>query len=377
MEQVYQIDRLLSYLEHDPGNPVLLCNLIHSLLENRRIDEAREWLQKALIHASEDPGVIALQGQFYLGDGDALNAECNFQKLLDLGHTHESVFYNLAYASLLQGNAHKAKDILKSADTPFLQAATCLLLVRCLHQTGDLDEALAALSDVHADEAVLAAQVNGIRALIYLDKEDLQESRQWAEKTMAIDPGNFEALIAMAYCDFSAAELDTASYFFDRVLKIRPDSGRAHLGKGLLMSLSNQQSKAIEHFNQALRDMPEHLGTWNAKAWAEILQGEFKQAEQSLLAARNLEPRFAETQGTLAVVYAVQGKWDQAEKLAKLAMRLDKYAFSAQFAQVLVMENKGDTGTARQRLDAIYQRPVSQNGSLESHIQQFLHRTKP
>jgi len=110
--------------------------------------------------------------------------------------------------------------------------------------------------------------------------------------------------------------------------------------------LRNDLPRAHEVLDHAVRAMPDHIGTWHALAWTQLLQGDSDAAEASYRNAYALDRNFGDTHGGLALIDALRGDFDSAEQGIKRALRLDPNAITARYAQTLVMEGRGDTASS-------------------------------
>lgn len=163
-------------------------------------------------------------------------------------------------------------------------------------------------------------------------------------RALALDPNNIGALVASGSLALEDQDEPTATTHFDRAIERNPTSGRAWSGKGLSTMLRLELDTAIEDLKKAVHYMPEHIGTWHALAWCQLLKGDTAGAEENFRKSLEIDRTFGETHGGLAVVYALQGKIVEAEPEIKRALRLDPNCFSGRFAQSLLV---GKTNPAR------------------------------
>jgi tetratricopeptide (TPR) repeat protein len=84
--------------------------------------------------------------------------------------------------------------------------------------------------------------------------ENLARSRNFFERTLALDPGNIDALVRMALVDIASgtmlstdrtARLATAEAALAKALSSAPDHALAHLCMGLVQTHTNRATQAI------------------------------------------------------------------------------------------------------------------------------------
>jgi len=95
-------------------------------------------------------------------------------------------------------------------------------------------------------------------------------------------------------------------------------------------------------------EMPEHIGTWHALAWCQLMQGDLSGAKRSFDRAFAIDRTFGETHGGLALVFALRGERVQAEESIKRATRLDPKGRSALYARTVLLLDAGHTEAAAQ-----------------------------
>src|SRR3546814_7885060 len=88
--------------------------------------------------------------------------------------------------------------------------------------------------------------------------------------------------------------------------------------------------------------MPDHIGTWHALAWTQLLLGDIDAAEASYRSAYALDHNVGDSHGGLALVAVLRGDLDAAGQGIKRALRLDPQAMTARYAKTLLLEAQGD-----------------------------------
>ena len=110
---------------------------------------------------------------------------------------------------------------------------------------------------------------------------------------------------------------------------------------------------------------PPHVATLQARAWTAIMAGELATAEALLLQAIPLDPAFAETHGSLALVYALQHRREAADEKIALALRLDAACGSALFAQMSLADGPVDVAAVQRLAQIVAKRAARQMSGQE------------
>jgi Flp pilus assembly protein TadD len=135
--------------------------------------------------------------------------------------------------------------------------------------------------------------------------------------------------------------------------------------------LSSELDNAIDDLQKAVRYMPEHLGTWHALAWAQIVTDRISDARQTLLACMDIDRNFGETHGGLAVIDILENHRESAKEHIKRALRLDKNSFSARFAESLLVQDS-DPEQARQIIQEILSYQLSGGQTLQDRLKKSM-----
>jgi Tfp pilus assembly protein PilF len=114
--------------------------------------------------------------------------------------------------------------------------------------------------------------------------------------------------------------------------------------------LQEQLAPARATLEQAVVAMPDHIGTWHALAWAQLMAGDATAADTSYRKAYELDRNFAESHGGLGLIAALAGRSDEAEASVKRALRLDPACITARYARSLLLEDRGEHAEAERLL---------------------------
>ncbi len=92
----------------------------------------------------------------------------------------------------------------------------------------------------------------------------------------------------------------------------------------------------------------DHIGTWIAAGWAHFVSGDLQKSRERFQRAFDIDRTFPESLGSLAVIDAMDGSVDEAERKSLMALRLDRECFLATLAQTLLLADAGQEKNAGQ-----------------------------
>lgn len=358
-----RLQRLLSYCALDANNVKLLRECIDVQYQLGHLDAARTQIHAAL---EKFPGDDQLQFQLATVEMASNHPElaCELLRgLLARGFDNGSLRYNLAYALGLCGRAGEGAATLDERwaevcrDVP----GAPLLKAKLQHHHADAKGAMATLR-LHLEAAPADAEGHGYLALLLSDDGDYQAAADHAQRALASDAEQYEALLALGMVALAQGDAVRAKAHFEKIAGRREEGGRGWLGLGLSEMAVGELAAGERALATAVACMPLHVGSWNTLAWAQISQGKLAEAEATLQHALDLDRSFSENHGSLAIVELMQGDLEAARRSAKRAERLDPHSFSAAFAHSMLMAKDGDQASAAAMVRDIMSRPLDQGG---------------
>lgn len=351
--------RLRGYLGNDPSNSDIACELVDIYLAEGRVSAARSVLEGLPPEAQSAVGVQARLGRLAMLRGDYAAAESVFETLAGTGHASEGVLHDLAFAQLCRREIDRADaTVISAIGLHGMTPALGVLKARIAMMGGDTDVAVSAL------DAVLQAnpdhaEAMGVKALALLDGDRMEDAAATASGCLKRYPRQHEALLVAGTLLLWSQRAEEAGQLFETALDVQPNSGRVLSGYGQALMLRNRLPDARRILDRAVQAMPDHIGTWHALAWTQLLEGDQAAAEGSYRSAYDLDRNFGDTHGGLALIAALRGQYDDAEQDIKRALRLDPNAVTAKYAQALVLEARGDEAGS----DALMRELVQGTGS--------------
>ena len=345
-------EQLSAFADQDPGNPDLLCDLLDELLTAGDVQGALARLKKATPVVLELPAIRFRAARCAMLQGDFGNAAEMLKALLSQGISRPGVVHDLAFAQLKLGEPAQSLQTLAGVPATGEDAvAFALLKARALHHLRDHAVALDALAPF--EDSTRQAEICGVRALLRLDHGDNTRAAIEADRALQLDTRQHEAAIVLGTLALWEQRVDASSEVFGQILAEHPDSGRALLGLGQDFMLRGNIPAGRALLERATTEMPEHLGSWHALAWCQLIEGDLAGAKHSFDKAFAVDRTFGETHGGIALVHALRSERREAEESIKRAMRLDPQGRSARYAKSVLLLDEGQVEEARRIIDDI------------------------
>jgi tetratricopeptide (TPR) repeat protein len=347
---------MLGFLAKDPANCRLIESCANSAFEARDFEQCEALLQRYEAVEPLPPHLLNLRGLCGLHLRDYSNAAKQFTAIVSAGQGDASVRFNLAYALALDGQYDAALAALELVDVTQMPDAAALK-VRCLHHLGRLEEAIT-VGDAMLQSGNPDPELPAALSVVALDLNDLQLARRYAQMA----PNALEATTTLGVLALDSEDPRSAQLLFERALQFKPDSGRAWLGQGLSQLAQQDGRSAAASIDRGAALLKTHLGSWIAAGWAHFVVGDLPVAQQRFETALNLDPRFAESHGSLAVVSIAQGRLQEAERQSERALRLDRQCLSGALARSLLLALKGDQAAAMRIRETALNTPIGPGG---------------
>ncbi len=356
-----QVGQLMAFLDMDPGNVVLACDLLDEFVQMGTFDKALACIERLPVDSQNAVGIRFRKAQLCLMLGLYSETIHILEGLISEGHEGMAMWHDLAFAQLCAGHYQAASETLADAESKFGSHIELMVAFARVHLLqADFELALLKINQALAIDQNHPVAM-GLRALILLDSDDLKAAGVAASECLVLHADQHEALLTAGTLALWRQHIEPATQLFQRALVQFPNSGRALSGLGQVMMLQNQLPQALDILTQAVEAMPNHIGTWHALAWTQLLQGDVGAAELSYNKAFELDRNFADSHGGLALIHALKGNKDFAEQSLKRAFRLNPDSATAIYAKSILLHDIGDTESS----EKLVQKLIQQNPSMQ------------
>lgn len=374
------MDRLIQlrdFHRHDPDNDLIVIDLVDEMLCRGLLGEAQAVLEALAPARQAKPEFLFRIGRCALSRGDFDEAAKALQSCVATGGDVPAVRHDLAFALLGAKQLDEAERVLApvlvhSVDQPYIG----ILHARLLQHRRQY-EAAAAIVQAIVDAHPLNSEAWGLLAMVRLDMVDVDSARHAATSALSVDAEQSDALTVLATLALWAHDPQASFNAFSHVLSGQPRAGRALSGAGESLMLMGDIVGARAFLDRAVIAMPNHIGTWHALAWCDLLQGDIDHAQACFQEAFDLDRNFGETHGGFALIHALLGQTEDARQAIKRALRLDTNSRNARYAQSLLWSAEGREREAAALVDGILaeagvntaQRPVDFIKQLQARLQ--------
>lgn len=350
-----RISNLKIYLASDPVNSQLVCDLIDAYFSATQYHEADQLLKSLAPEVLALPSVTFRYARVNLILGRYQDSIESLKSLISQGYDNFALWHDLAFAFLCLRNTTDASHAIAEAMKRFGDNAELSIVAgRVALMDGNFELAHAELAKA-LSLAPGHSTAMGLQALAYLDSDQQDIAFESARHCLSIDPEQHEAMLVAGTVSLWRQDASGANDYFARVLDRHPNSGRARSGYGQVMMLLNKLPEAQEQLQMAVIAMPDHIGTWHALAWTQLLLGDINSAEKSYQNAYDLDRNFADSHGGLALIHALKGNIEEAEQAIKRALRLNPQCVTAHYARTLLLADSGQLNEADSQLADLLQ----------------------
>ncbi|MGI0118600.1 tetratricopeptide repeat protein [Zooshikella sp. RANM57] len=358
------IKQYIGYLSYDPNNTLIMRKLVELYLEANTPQKAQEII--STITESEDIHLIIAKAALASYQGHDEQVVALLQQHQDVHE--EAVIYLLALAYIRLNQGDNALITLQVMPVEQMSTHTRLLFARALHNQGEVQKAISVLAEDNTN-----AECVGYLALLYWDIEDFETAYSLADTALTINPKQLEANIVKGFQLLSADKLLDAQATFNQVLKLKPKSGRAWLGTGLICMQQNDLNQAITALRNTTQYMPNHPGSWNTLTWCLIINNQIDEAEQAAHEGLAISPAFSESQGMMAIVLCFQNRFDEAKTYYRKALLLNADSLAGLYAKYLILARLNPE-EAKDTLDQLMNISITEQVTVGSVLKKNINR---
>lgn len=89
-------------------------------------------------------------------------------------------------------------------------------------------------------------------SVAYSDLNNFEKAFYYARKHLELKPSDYYTMLAIGSYHFFLEQLDSAEFYYSKVLEIRPTYARANINLALLYEKQNKKNEAIEQYLKAI-----------------------------------------------------------------------------------------------------------------------------
>jgi putative PEP-CTERM system TPR-repeat lipoprotein len=276
---------------------------------------------KKVLQAHPDDGETRyLLAQTYNETGEALTAEKEIRRAINLGYENDAALAELAKALLLQGEYQKALDQTAKAVAP--GAALLCLRADAMRALGKPDEARALY------DAALLALPKSPAALLGLGRlaqaaGDTVAAGNYADRAREADPRNTDALLFTADLLRAQKKYDEALATLDQILAMAPEHRSAHIEKAYILIPQAKFAAAQAELNAATASGPTGMMVLYTQALLDFTQGKDAAALDSLQKVLRAAPEHGPSMLMAGAINMNMGALSQAEYYLRSYLRVN------------------------------------------------------
>lgn len=372
-----RLQRLDGYLQQDSGNAALRLDAFETARQLRDWTRADAYARQAL-HRHPDALWRLRAGEVALAQLQWDEAARWFDAVRQDPDAGEDV-RRAAEHQLAEVMLHTSRpdlgiallgDWIENAGAAIVPA-TQVLWLRLLHRVERLEDAVDAARQWEGVSRLSSAAA-GVASLAALDLDRLDLAERWAGVALQSGHRQFEALITAASVALGRTDAAAATALLSEALQRNPRDGRSWSMLGFADLLAGQFELAVEHFETAVRYMPQHVGTWHGLGWAWVFRQDLQRARTTFEHAVSLDRNFSEGHGGLAAVLALSGEKAAARAAMETARRLDRGSMAVRYAEAVLAGDHRNVEHLRQ----LAARALAGRGSMADEMSRRLARVR-
>lgn len=188
------------------------------------------------------------------------------------------------------------------------------------------------------------AYARGMLNLRLAGRESMERAIALFEQALAIDPGYVEAMVELARALELKALFLTAPHLLEesltlitRALTLRPDDAAANVQRGDTLLALGRVEEAIAALQEGVARQPERASAYGSLARAYwVGRGDVDAAIAAFEQMLRINPEAGYTHLQLAMLYTLRGEYEQAERVARQAIRLQDQVMSGTTGLIIV-----------------------------------------
>jgi putative PEP-CTERM system TPR-repeat lipoprotein len=278
-------------------------------------------LKNALQKKPDDAQARLLLGTIYNETGDALSAEKEIRRAMDLGVAKAKTVPQLARALMAQGQVQKALDELNAA-SPLQEASAEILRGDAYTALGKRAEAKSAYKQALQLTPDAPLALVGLARIAYAEK-DVAGATQMVDQAVAKNPQTTEPLIAKADLLRAQGKNEEAMAAYDAAVKLKPDNVQHRIARANLEVAMRRFDQAKADIDAARKISPSAPTISYAQAVLDFSQGRYKEAQEAIQQVLKVAPDHMPSLLVAGAIEYALGSNEQAEQHVKRYLESD------------------------------------------------------
>lgn len=235
-------------LQACPADANLYGQFVAFLIANREFSSAKEWLDKGLKFAPDDPTLIMQNGAVLLSLGQAEKSVTELQRIPP---TDKSKFYmGMAYRHLRNHAAARQAF----SDAWQLGYHDPYLLYSLIEEDRALGDKPSGMQHFQLFLQTFpdSAWMHLLLGDAYFDQKADEDARREYQQAVKLNPNLIDAHYRLGYLEFQAGDNLGAAQQFQKEVELNPGFADAHLFLGETLLRLGQKQDALAHFRKTL-----------------------------------------------------------------------------------------------------------------------------
>ena len=328
-------------LEINPSNSSWHFNKALVLDAKGLFDEAVIEYETAMHLAPNDLEILNSLAVDYTRTGQYDLAIETFEHIEALDHGYEPCYCNRIITYTEMGQHDLAEQMFYLAQQINTDCALCYYnignslfarkaykkAIRCWLKTAELEPS--------------HPQINYRIAQAYWSDGDMRRSRQHFLQELRNNPGEIDVILDFGLFLLEVGNIESAKEKFNRILELKPDFAPALFYLGEIVFGNDDYERAIELFNQALKEDDKLIGPRFRLAQYALMRGQSQEASDYLVSEVELAPEDADTWVSMGSMFLSIDDLDYATHCLMKAVNIDCANADAYYYLGLVSTLKG------------------------------------
>jgi putative PEP-CTERM system TPR-repeat lipoprotein len=334
------------------GDPSSLMASAKGYIDKGDYKSATIQIKSALQQRPDDAEARLLLARTLLATGDAVGAQTEARKALDLKYPPDKVYPVLARAMLGQGDFQKlvAEVGDRKLDTPAARADVGTSVATAYLALGDKKKARAAIDAVLA-EAPTDARALTTAAQLDAADQDFAAASKHIDAALAAAPTDPDALSVKAALLLSQGKRDEALKALEKAAEANPNAVVPRFTLVSLLVTSGQVDRAATHLEALKKLAPRDLRTVYADALVYFAKGDAKHARESIQKVLGARPDHLPSMYLSGLIDLKLGSLAAAEEELRKVMAQAPQDLGARRALAAVYVQMGQPARAIQTLE--------------------------